>query len=171
MFFAVFSLLISSLLNSPDIDGWVSVERPPTSIPFEHVGEEDDSSIWVLFSKKVGEESFMARFPEDPQSNYLSPGEVEVTAAKEGALHRLTVLEGSQETLVQKAGEIASRSDILLVEAVRTSPDTFDCLYQSEGKWVWTHLHATPHHLYILETQSDTLQGDNHHYFVSSLKF
>lgn len=161
------SLFLSSLFATPDSSGWVAVERPVKS-SIDHAGDEDDPDIWVIFSKKMGADSFMVRFPEDPKYTYLPNGDLEMTASKEGNSYRLTVQEGSLESLEERAKAIAVQPEILLVEATRSSADTLDILYRQEDKWVWEHLFLTPHHLYIFQTKSLDLQGDGHRYFIQS---
>lgn len=53
-------LMLSSI--SPE-EGWVSVPRPQR-VP--HLLEEEDHSIWVVFSKSFGDERILVRFPSDP---------------------------------------------------------------------------------------------------------
>ena len=70
MNFLLSFLLAMSSLTGSESDGWVSVERPNRPSQ-EHVGDEDNSSIWVIFSKVMAHESFMVRFPDDPKYVYL----------------------------------------------------------------------------------------------------
>jgi hypothetical protein len=162
-------IALSSLFATPDANGWAAVEKPRTDSAFEHAGDEDDPSIWVIFSKRLGAESFMVRFPEDPKYTYHSPDELEMTASRGAESYRLTVLESSLEALDQRAKAIALQPGILHVESERTSATTLDLHYQRSGKWVWEHLYLTPHHLYIFQTKSDFIRGDSHSYFIHSL--
>ncbi len=57
------SLILAWLAIAPLEDGWVSVDRPERIV---HRIEEEDRSIWVVFSKKFEDEHVLIRFPEDP---------------------------------------------------------------------------------------------------------
>ena len=151
-----------------DEQGWALVERPQKN-SFEHAGDEDDPSIWVIFSKKLGKENFMVRFPEDPLYSHPSEGEMELASSKEGISYRLHIREAaSLEELERRSKEIAMQPGILLIEAKRVAVDTLDLLYQTEGKWVWERLHLTPHHLYVFQTKNEVFQSDGHRYFIKS---
>ena len=152
------------MFAEPDANGWVKVERPHANNAFEHAGDEDDASIWVLFSKQLGGEKFCVRFPQDPTTTYLSPDEMELTAAQ----HRLLILQPSRDVLEQRAQEIALLPGTVILEVVRLGEDRFDLFYRSEGQWVREHLLLTPHHLYLLQTKSTGPQIKDHETFVHS---
>ncbi len=105
--------------------------------------DERDPSIWTLFSKKVGVEKMLVRFPADPVYRYTENGALELTSERDGEVFILTV---------QKGGELSG-----------DPPHLFD-----EGKWVHEHLIQTAHHLFHFRTLSDEPQSLNHSRFISS---
>lgn len=158
--FALFNFLFASI----DSNGWVSVE-PPKKSSFEGALQEEDSSIWVVFTKKLGPEKLLVRFPEDPEYTYLTPDEMEIFTSQDGATYRLRVLKADPSFLKEREKQLSS--DLITEES--TTPNTLDLFYRSEGSWVWERLVLTPHHLYILQTTSDTLISEGHQQFVDSL--
>lgn len=164
-------LTASSVLSVGDSDGWVKIEKPYQSAAFDHAGDEDNPDLWVVFSKQFGAEHFTVRFPEDPQYNYPSLGEMAAKAFKDGESYQLTVLSSSLEALDQRAKGLAAQPGVLWIESTQSSSCVRDILYQTEGKWVREHLLLTPHHLYIFQTTSPNFQSEGHQYFIQSLEF
>ncbi len=119
-------------------DGWFPVEKTPQ--PTEQ--NEDDPSIWALFSKSLGDEKFLVRLPGDPVYQYSGSGDFELSSEKEGERFLLTVEENGE-------GE-------------------GDLLYQSEDKWVHEHYVKSGSHLYHFRTLSNTSDSTNHKAFISS---
>ena len=137
-------ILLTMLFGaSMDKDGWVAVERPKKPVPVE---EEVDPSIWVMFSKYVGEEKFLVGFPEDPTYRYLTGAghEMEIVGESLHAEHRLQVLPP------QGVSEPQDRT------------------YQQDGLWVFERILTTPHHTYFFQTKSDVMDPISHEKFVNS---
>lgn len=164
------SFSLAALFGQIDPNGWASVERPKKT-PFEESLEERDRSVWVVFTKVVGEEKFFVRFPNDPSYTYLPQDELEIVASEARRECRLQVLSPKEEgSCLEKRGlALSSNPEILLVEE-RLEGDIGDFLYYSNGKWVWERLLKTAHHLYFFQTKSDDLSGDFHRQFVSSFE-
>jgi hypothetical protein len=70
-------LILSIPLSGSDDNGWVSVPR--TEQKSGHSFQEEDPSIWVVFTKTLGPDRVMVRFPEDPVYRYAD-GYFEATA-------------------------------------------------------------------------------------------
>lgn len=170
IFFGWLSLL-SVFATVPDSAGWVEVERPARANSFERSGDEDDADIWVIFSKRLGADNFMVRFPEDPVYVYSDSesAEMEIFASKDGETHRLIVLKTKEANVLERRiREIALMPDILLIETSQMSSKEGEILYRKEGKWVRERLKATPNHLYIIQTKTSDFQSRSHSYFAES---
>src|SRR5689334_4251263 len=106
----IFKILVGFIfLSGAPSDGWFPVEKKPQ--PAEQM--ESDSSIWVLFSKRMGDETFLVRLPGEPSYCYTPEGHFELLSEKDGEIFQLIVEENGRE-----------RGDLF---------------YQVEGKWVREH--------------------------------
>lgn len=160
--------IIFSVVAAVDSKEWVSLERPQKSA-FEETLTEEDRSVWVLFAKQLEGETLLLRFPDDPQYRYSPSGEMEVSSEKEGEQYSLFIspLVG-EETLEQKAKEIALQSGVLFFEVERLSPHTLDLLYRQEGKWIRERFHLTPHHFYHLQMKANLFLPEGYRQFIQS---
>lgn len=129
------------LAASEPADGWYPVEKTPKGA--EQV-EEGDPSIWALFTKSLGDEKFLVRFPDDPVYQYIGPETLEISSAKDGETFQLTV---------QPAGPADLEGDLS---------------YEAEGKWVTVHLIQTESHFYRFKTVCNEAESPQHEAFVSS---
>lgn len=135
----IFKLLVGFIfLSGAPSDGWFPVEKKPR--PAEQ--NEVDPSIWVLFSKNMGDETFLVRLPGEPSYRYTSEGHFELFSEKEGRVFQLIIEENGRE-----------RGDLL---------------YQLEGKWVHEHTVKSGTHLYCFRTLSNTSDNPDHEAFISS---
>ncbi len=163
----VFKLFVFASALVGDSSGWYPVEQPRKA---EINRDEDDPSIWALFAKKMGEERFLVRFPDDPAYSYPSPGILKISSVREGEQFTLWVekkeaIQGGYEERVQ---ELGSQEDISLLTV---GEDTRDIMYRKEGKWVREHLVESASHLFLFQTVSPEFSEKNHQYFVQSLSF
>ena len=119
-------------------DGWFPVEQGFTAQ--EQV--EEGAAAWTFFSKTLGSEKFLVRFPEEPTYLYTVLGDLKITSQKEGEQFQLTV---------QQEGE--PREDLL---------------YLLDGKWVREHFVQTDSHFYHFKTLSERPNSPAHQEFISS---
>ncbi len=142
MFKYLFSFILGfSSLSAEQGDGWIPIEK----VRPEPTQEREDNSLWVLFVKNLGPETFSVRFPQPPGYRYTDTGSMEITAEREGEIYQLTV------------------------QPVSTAELPFnDLSFPSEGKWVHEHYVQTPHYLYQLRTLSSISDSEGHHTFASS---
>lgn len=147
-------------------DGWFSVEKNPTATP-EEVWE--DSSIWPVFTKQMGKERFLIRFPADPTYFYDPLGELEVDAESDSEKSVLRVFPRSDDVLEKRVAELSSQPDVLLIQIEAPSSHLVDLQYFSQGKWVAERLVLTSEHLYLLQTSSEKPSHAHHQQFISSL--
>ena len=173
-FIIKFYLLCTSyagpLASEMDADGWVAL-APPVKKTTESVeADPEDLSVWVHFSKQIGDEKIMVRLPEDPKYHYLSPEEMEITSSHNEESYSLRILQmASRESVEEQVKEVFLQPDILLVEVTRTGDNTWDLLYRKEGKWVSQTFFLSTQHLYIFQTEDPIFHRENHQKFVSSL--
>ncbi len=120
-------------------DGWVSLDQPIKS-SFET--PKDDPSIWVIFRKTVGTESFLVRFPAEPVYQTIA-GRFEASAVLDGEEFRLVV-------------------------SPRTGPFPERRVYQADGKWVSEEVRVTDEHIYLFRTVSERPEPPTHAYFAGS---
>ena len=118
-------------------DGWFPVEKEPKA---QEQGEEAPAS--VFFSKTLGPERILIRFPEEPTYLYTVLGDLEISSQKDGEQYQLTV---------QQEGE--PREDLL---------------YLLDGKWVHEHFVQTDSHFYHFKTLSERPDSPGHQEFISS---
>ncbi len=133
-------LTVSALFGKElSADGWAFLDQPVKS-SFETT--KDDPSIWVVFRKTVGPESFLVRFPTEPVYQ---------------------MVEGRFEASAVLAGE-----EFQLVVSPRVGPLPESRVYQIDGKWVSEEVKVTDEHTYLFRTVSERPQPPTHPYFVSS---
>jgi hypothetical protein len=140
--YLISTILIYSSMPAEGVDGWFSVPKQPK---IEDQAEEDDPSIWVLFSKSLGAERILVRFPEVPTYRYSETGELVITSQRNGEIYQLNILSGGSETPAAK--EFHS---------------------EAEGKWVHEHFVQSSHHFFHFKTTSLTPSAENHREFISS---
>ena len=61
IFKSIFAFFLT--ISIPSEEGWVSVSRTQR-VPIQL--EEEDASVWVVFSKSFGREKLLIKFPKDP---------------------------------------------------------------------------------------------------------
>ena len=163
-------LMASSLMNVPDEDGWVTLERPAVSVGEE---VEEEGGAWVVFRKQMDLEKFTVSFPKDPVYTYV-PGGVEMAAVGDGGAFSLSVLEKIGEDVDayfnQKIQEISAYPDVQLLKVKRSGSGQLDLCYRVQGTWVWERIVATPHSLYSFRTEGGQMMGDEHRQFIASLE-
>ncbi len=139
-----FKVLVGFILASgvTDADGWVAVEKVPNA---KELVTDLDPSIWVLFSKTLGAEKFLVRFPKDPVYRTVEGGGVILRAHFQGEIFELTAQKGSDQ------------------------PKT-DLSYEFEGKWIHEHFVETEEHLYRLRTYSPFSESQSHTTFATSFQ-
>jgi len=161
-----FILFFSSLLAAQDSSGWVSLQRP---VPYVEKEGDDQQDIWVVFSKKIGKEKFLVRFPDDPVCLHSLEG-MQISSSQKGERFHLFVQENENSSVFdQRVQKIQALPETTLIQAERVSSNTFDLLYQMEGKWVWERIFVTPNYVYTLQTCSDKFMVENHRIFFDSL--
>jgi hypothetical protein len=148
------------------VDGWVAVERHEKEASPEGA-DETDPSIWVVFSKKIGSEKILVRFPVEPAYKYLKEdgSEMEISASAEGSEHLALVLSPSNDLL--KTRKTSLQGAIIILE--RMSEEGEEIVYWKDGYWFKEKLVSTEEHSYILQTKSADLDSDSHRIFASSL--
>ncbi len=124
-------------------DGWFPVEKVPKA---SEVMSDIDSSIWVLFSKDLGDEQFSIRFPEEPFYRSSEGGHFLVRALKGGDIYELS----------------AEPRDLLLEGSAG------DRSFEWEGKWVHEHTVQTSSHTYHLRLYTSNPMAQSAKEFISS---
>ncbi len=166
--FLIASLLVSSPLDaeaSTPVDGWFPVEQPEKTPPQE---DEKDSAIWAIFVKNLGDEKILARFPDDPNYQYITPEKLEISSTKNGERFQLWIQEIPQgDSFKQRMEEVLSLPN---VEMSETDPEGMNLAYRTEGKWVHEHLLMTSHHLYLFQTTSLSPSSEKHEIFTQSFE-
>lgn len=164
-----FVLLISSLFAEIDSDGWVTLSRP-LQRHFEDQGEEDDPSLWVVFSKIYDEKKFLVRFPEDPEYTELKGDVLKVAAKTETGDYILRVAkEDFEEATKLRLEGLSEDPQCLLIQVERPGSNILDILYRSEGKWIRERIQKSAEQLYMFQTVSETFESSGHKQFVESL--
>lgn len=111
------TILSTLFLNT---SGWVSVPRPEKHpLPLE-----EESSAWVVFGKKVGEDTLLVRFPSDPHYT-VEEGKYHIWAEVDNQIFHLIVVPKGGE--VEKFGkekiiETATHLYSLQIEGESSSP-------------------------------------------------
>lgn len=165
------SLLCSSFTEpKPDTDGWVTIPPVKKNTFTETDADKDNSSIWALFSKQLGNENLLIRMPEDPKYRYLSSGEMEITSSSKGESYLLNVLNAvPRDSVETQVKDEFFQPEILLEEVSRISSSQWDIFYRKDGKWIAKTYMLKGNHLYIFQTESLFSHRENHQQFVSSL--
>lgn len=137
----LFGLILSlQFFGSLETTDWVPVEK---AVKMEEVVTDIDPSIWVIFLKKVGNETLSVRLPEDPV--YKSFGD--------SLIFRAAKQSESFEVLVHPSPFMRGGSDFP---------------FEVNGKWVHENVVQTKEHTILLRTYSLTPESSNHQIFVSS---
>lgn len=152
--------------EEPLNDGWFPVEQLEKT-PFEE--DDKDSSIWVIFMKNLGDEKILARFPEDPHYQYITPQNLEISSTKGAEMFKLWVQEipRDRDPFEQRAEEILSLPEVVVTQS---DSEGLNFVYQAEGKWFREHLLQTGSHLYLFQTSSYTATSANHEIFIHSFE-
>ena len=172
MFFINFLINCISFIGiaaAPDRDGWVSVDRP--DVYMEEMVEDEDG--WVVFSKQIGFEKFLVRFPEDPSCRYFQEDAMELNATQDGVIFSLKrEARGSKELKVflsQRIEEIGVLKDAVLLR-VEEKEGSIELFYRIvKGEWIRERLIATADSFYTLQTMSSRQQVEIHKQFADSL--
>lgn len=144
-------------------DGWFPVERPPKpSASLEGI----DPSIWVLFTKNLGEERIRVRLPADPTYKFSFTGVFEISSKKEGEIFELKAYR--QGDIEKRLEEIRALPEVSSISLGSVVGGRADLTYKLNEKWVHESLFQTAHHLYSLQTVGETLESSNHLSFISS---
>lgn len=133
-------IFASSSMQNPEADGWFPVEKIPKA---EEVITDIDSSIWVLFSKKLGSEHFTVRLPDDPAYRSTEDGFI-LRAKGKGEIFEVIAQKGSSQGFLG------------------------DSLYELEGKWVHEHTIQSQEHIFKLRTYSQVPDSLSHDQFIAS---
>jgi hypothetical protein len=164
--YLICSLLISGSLVSGEIgDGWFPIKKTESTLS---EGEEADSSIWVLFTKNLGEERISCRLPEDPIYKYSLSGVFEVSSQKEGEIFELKAIQ--QGEIEKRIEEVRALSGVSLISVDLLSEGRASIAYKLNEKWVRESLVQTAHRLYLLQTTGETPESANHLAFVTSFQ-
>ncbi len=149
----------------PNFDGWVAIERSEKEVlPLS--ADERDPSIWVVFSKEIGSEKILVRFPVEPTYKYLTKdgSEMELLAISGGNEHRVLIGKPSKDLLGERKANLEGA--IAVHEKVGT--ENAELTYWKDGFWFMERLIATKDHSYILQTKSETIDSDSHLAFAAS---
>jgi hypothetical protein len=173
-FITKFCLLCTSytgpLGTDMESDGWVALSPVVKKSSAEIDPDKEDLSVWVLFSKQIGEENVMVRMPEDPKYHYISSDEMEMTSSHNGGIYSLRVLKAvSKEAVEAQVKEVFLQPDILLAEVARTADNSWDIVFRKDGKWFGQTYFLSHQHLYIFQTENSIFSRENHQKFSSSL--
>ena len=129
------------MLSGDPYDGWFPVEKVLKQ-PVQ--AEEDDPSIWVLFSKNLGAESIQVRLPGDPTYQYVDSDTLEISSTQDGETFQLVIQPG------------------------RTADLGGDSVYELAGKWVHEQVVQTEHHVYLFKTITKGADSESAQIFFSS---
>lgn len=163
--FRILSFILMSVMP-PEDGGWVSVEKKQNP-HIEHVGDEDDPSLWVLYSKKIGSENFTVRFPEDPKVVSLNSTDLEFLSIQGKDTYRLSVSKTTPAALESHFKELIVNPNVLLVQST-FSDSKGDLLYRENEKWIHEHLFLSGEYLFIFQTKSESMSPSTHSYFFRS---
>ncbi len=150
-------LFFGALLS--DSDGWVALSPVIKSEEERRSGEEENPSIWVLFSKKTGDEEWMIQFPQDPSCRTF-PTETVVHAGD----HTLWVTDRASP----EAGVGYFNDPDAIISEMNVSENRIDLVYQKGGMYFAQRHICTDEHLYVLQTKNAFFQRENHEKFISS---
>lgn len=156
-------LASGALVAQEGKDGWFPVEQPPKpSTSLEGI----DPSIWVLFTKSLGEERIRVRLPQDPSYKFSFTGIFEISSQKEGEIFELKAY--PQGEIEKRIEEIRSLPEVSLISLESVGEGRANLTYKLNEKWVQESLFQTVHHLYSLQTVGETLEPTNHLSFTRS---
>ncbi|MES2273243.1 MAG: hypothetical protein V4487_03535 [Chlamydiota bacterium] len=158
-------LLSGTLVAEEGAGGWFSIEQPQ-KLPAE--SDEDDPSIWVVFTKNIGAEKFLLRFPKDPSLKQISSDRVEISSLQDGASYQLSVEKAGDVN--RRLKEVEALPGVSLIRAEQKGA-VLDLHYRLGEKWVYEHLSLTFEHLYLFQTTSPEANEENHRLFVNSFQF
>lgn len=164
LLFVIFFLALSPLsATEGELEkGWFPVEKRS---PSEPEGDEEDPSLWIVFAKKIGTETLLLRFPEEPACKIFNDGSCELSASQDGAIHRLKV---------EKKQAARNRTQDLLsldgIENMVLHPETGELSYLYQGKWFGEQIVEAGELRYILQTEADHLEEEAHQTFVRSFQ-
>lgn len=170
--FILASIFLSfSVQEVPDLDGWVSVERVQKH---PEVFQDDEAGLWVVVSKKIGNDKFFVRFPGDPVYRCFAEG-IELESSQDSDQLCLRIERKSDQDLEvyfeEKIRNLAALEETLLIKAERGIDDqVLDLFYSERGKWVWERIRATSDFFYIFRTLSDDMSGNSHRQFIASFE-
>ena len=150
-FFILCSAYTAPLASSSE---WVSLTPVVRLSSQESDQVGGDLSSWVVFSKQLGKENFMVRFPEAPTYRYTGEGEMEISAKHQETSYSLLVLDGKNEV-----------SQDLLENTENGSKNG----HEKDGKWIFTDFYRSADHLYVFQTKNPSFHRENHQKFISSL--
>lgn len=140
--FIISFFAVSNLLGGVEAEEWISVPKAPK---VEEAAGDIDPSIWVLFSKKFGEENILIRFPEDPVCR----------TTREGFIARS-----------KSGGEIFE----LCLQNQQGQSFEGDSLFELDGKWISERIVQSGEHTYRLRAYSLLPEAQNSAQFFSSFR-
>lgn len=135
---------LAMLAVSPNLaaeDGWAPVE------PRVEAGREQfnvDPDLWVLFTKKAGDERVLVSFPGEPDIEVSQSGDFLARAEKGGEIFEMVILESGDEC-PEGGGS-----------------------FLSEGKWVREKIVKTDANTYRLRVYSDEVKTPGKEKFIQS---
>lgn len=149
-----------------EADGWVSVERHDKEAPALGA-DETDPSIWVTFTKELGAEKFLVRFPAEPVHKYLNAegSEMEIKASAHGSEYLLRVLAPADDFLTARKASLGE--SVHLFE--KKNEKEAEIVYWQDGYWFVERLISTQEHAYILQTKNSDFESHLHSLFAASL--
>ena len=155
-----------------DESGWFDVEKPGAD-GLLAAEVEWDRSIWVYFSKKMGDEKILASFPDEPTYRYTNGGaSLEAFARTWGVEYRMQVqpvqVDSAQKFLSDRMRELKGVDILQSRTAAIKEMDTADIAYRDKGVWVFETWVFSPNHTYLLQTKSVDLDDSLHQKFVAS---
>lgn len=171
---AIYRYLTLLALPVPLAADWVEVDPiRKYSLDSEMIQEDLDSSIWVLFCKKLGSEIFTIRFPVDPEVAYVPCGVV-YTASGADISCSLSIFDKQEVSF----DEIFQKSLCQSIEVaqclVRTENNSWE-IVSRDGKTqkICTVL-QNHQYFFVFETESVNSQDfplESHQKFLSSFSF
>lgn len=168
-------LLADAPADGVDSDGWYTIPKPTKEE--QGIGaDEQDPSIWVVFSKQIGDERILVSLPTEPTYQYLDRAgeEMEVFSQSNGTEYRLQIID-----------QVYDDPNSLLMERVQESPGVIlvgaaeeipagdfgvysEVSYWKDGFWYQERVVVTSQHTYFLQTKSETYSSDTFSQFANS---
>ncbi|HSX14051.1 MAG TPA: hypothetical protein VLE96_06515 [Chlamydiales bacterium] len=167
------SLLCSSFSASADADtnDWVDIAPITKNKYIDPKTDQEDLSVWTLFTKKLGDEIVRVRLPGEPKHKYLSSDELEVAANSGDSLYRVSILHGvSRESVEEQIKEVFLQPDIVLAEVNRVDENRWDVYYRKDGKWIGKTYFLKTNHLCVFYTENVVSHRQNQQDFVASFE-